>query len=345
MSNLSKIKNAKVIGAGSIGNHMANSIIELGANVNICDISIEALNRTKNSIYPNRYKKWNDNIGLYLYDEVPKIKYDLVVIGTPPDTHKEILLNELKYAPKAILIEKPLFKFNDDINQILNVLSNYSIKIFSGYNHTVSIGINILIDKIKNFEIGEISKIEVKFLENWKGIFKAHPWLDGPADTYLGFWNRGGGALSEHSHGLNLLVYLFNELKLGSLQIKDSKLSLIKNEKVNYDEKCIAQFVSSQNILGYLEQDVITEPTQKTVEIFGQKGKLRWQCNYKDNNDALFLNDNLIEIIEKNRKDDFKTEILHIDKYIDKYNFSPLRLELGINTMEIINKIYSDNIL
>ena len=37
--------------------------------------------------------------------------------------------------------------------------------------------------------------IDVEFREHWEGIFKAHEWLDGPQDSYLGFSQRGGGAI------------------------------------------------------------------------------------------------------------------------------------------------------
>ena len=38
---------------------------------------------------------------------------------------------------------------------------------------------------------------------SWSGIFAAHPWLDGPADTY-GYMEQGGGAL------MNILVIYGN---------------------------------------------------------------------------------------------------------------------------------------
>ena len=52
--------------------------------------------------------------------------------------------------------------------------------------------------------LNEIKYIDVEIREHWQGIFNAHPWLDGPQDSYLGFWKKGGGAISEHSHGINI---------------------------------------------------------------------------------------------------------------------------------------------
>lgn len=56
--------NIKIIGAGSIGNHLAHACRHLGWNVTICDIDDEALSRTKTLIYPGRYQKWDDEIEL-----------------------------------------------------------------------------------------------------------------------------------------------------------------------------------------------------------------------------------------------------------------------------------------
>ena len=54
--------NVKIIGAGSIGNHLANACVAQGLSVTIVDIDKDALDRTKNIIYPERYGNWDNNI-------------------------------------------------------------------------------------------------------------------------------------------------------------------------------------------------------------------------------------------------------------------------------------------
>ena len=83
----------KVIGAGSIGNHLSNASRRLGWDVDICDLDPKALERTRNEIYPGRYGEWDAGIGLYHTDEVPRGGYDYIFIGTsvlsksgPPDS-------------------------------------------------------------------------------------------------------------------------------------------------------------------------------------------------------------------------------------------------------------------
>ena len=102
------MKNIKIYGAGSIGNHLAQASRRMGWNVDICDIDPDALERTKNDIYPARYGKWDDQIGLYNLDEVPRGVYDFIIIGTPPDSHMELARSAVKEGAKVVLVEKPL---------------------------------------------------------------------------------------------------------------------------------------------------------------------------------------------------------------------------------------------
>jgi len=98
----------KIFGAGSIGNHLTQAARRMGWSVDICDIDPEALKRTKNDIYPDRYGEWDDEIGLYNCDNVPVGGYDLIVIGTPPDSHMKLARSAIKEGAKAVLVEKPL---------------------------------------------------------------------------------------------------------------------------------------------------------------------------------------------------------------------------------------------
>ena len=63
----------------------------------------------KNTIYPKRYGKWNNNIKLIDYLKFPEIleknQFDLIIIGTPPHTHLKIFKKLNKYKIKNILVE------------------------------------------------------------------------------------------------------------------------------------------------------------------------------------------------------------------------------------------------
>ena len=107
--------NVIIYGAGSIGNHLAHGCRNKGWNVLICDVDAEALERTKNDIYPARYGKWDEQIRLTTSEKLPDEAFDLAIIGTPPDSHLEIARSVLTAStgsgqanrpPKVLLVEK-----------------------------------------------------------------------------------------------------------------------------------------------------------------------------------------------------------------------------------------------
>src|SRR3954470_7538385 len=98
----------KVIGAGSIGNHLSHASRKLGWSVDLCDTDPKALARTRDEIYPQRYGAWDPAITLVEAREARKGGYDLIIVGTPPDSHMALALAAVEERPKAVLIEKPL---------------------------------------------------------------------------------------------------------------------------------------------------------------------------------------------------------------------------------------------
>ena len=96
----------KIYGAGSIGNHYAYAFRKKSWHIKVFDTDIEALKRMKNQLYPSRYGQWDPAIKLMKQDD--NEYYDLIIIGTPPDTHLKIANKILKNSPPKVLhIEKP----------------------------------------------------------------------------------------------------------------------------------------------------------------------------------------------------------------------------------------------
>ena len=110
----------------------------MGWSVDICDIDTKALERTKNNIYPSRYGKWDDSIGLYDSKEAPTGEYDFIFVGTPPDSHMQLARLAVKENAKVILIEKPLC--TPDLNgaqELLNEANASNCMVFVGYDHAI----------------------------------------------------------------------------------------------------------------------------------------------------------------------------------------------------------------
>jgi len=333
----------KIYGAGSIGNHLAHACRCKNWDVTLCDIDMDSLERTKNDIYPSRYGSWDENIRLAKVDALKNEKFDLVIIGTPPDTHMKLAFDVLKSAPpRALLIEKPLcLPSLEGCNELLSLAKSTGTFVAVGYNHTLTKNSQLAEEILGSGILGSALTITAMFREHWKGIFSAHPWLDGPHDSYLGFSERGGGASGEHSHAVNIWQHFSHVLNMGKIVEVSAMLDIVKNTKVNYDQLCFLNVKTSEGLMGNVIQDVITEPAKKNLRIQGTSGFLEWYVNWDKHNDMLRYGGNKGEIkdelIKKTRPDDFIGEINHIEDILEGNNeASPISLERGLDTMLVV---------
>jgi len=335
----------KIYGAGSIGNHLAQASRRMGWSVDICDIDPKALERTKNDIYPSRYGEWDDNIGLYNCNDMPIGIYDFVIIGTPPDSHMSLARAAVKEGAKIILVEKPLCA--PDLNgaqELLNEAKEKNCTVFIGYDHAISKSALHMAKALGDKIVGNPLTIDVEFREHWGGIFAAHPWLDGPSDTYLGFWKKGGGACGEHSHAINLWQMFSHSAECGRIVEVNANMEYVKNDKVSYDSICLMQVKTESGLIGRIVQDVITQPTRKYARVQGDNGFVEWYCGNKPGIDTIISGKNnkdlKVKEISKTRPDDFYQEMLHIESIINsdkKENTSEISLTKGLETMMVIS--------
>ncbi|GAK49460.1 dehydrogenase-like protein [Candidatus Moduliflexus flocculans] len=336
--------NVKIYGAGSIGNHLAHACRKKGWEVLICDRDATALARTQAEIYPSRYRKWDDAIRLTTIEHLPNEPFDIVIIGTPPDTHLEIAEDVLQTnAPKLLLIEKPVCPPSlVKAQYVLELAKKAGTIACVGYNHTLTENTKKSEQFLAHQTIGQPLTISAKFREHWGGIFRAHPWISGPQDTYLGFWERGGGASGEHSHAINIWQHFARCCGFGRVVEVSAMLDMVEEQGANYDRVCLLHVKTEQGFVGDIAQDVVTEPAQKQVRIEGSHGYIEWYCNIENGYDAVMAWDGKNapskEMLPKTRPDDFNNEIEHLDALLHGLNpqESPIALERGLDTMLVI---------
>jgi predicted dehydrogenase len=339
----------KVLGAGSIGNHMSQASRSLGWSVTLCDTDAAALERTKNSIYPGRYGRWDDDIELRLADEAPVGGFDLIIIGTPPDSHMALALAALEEAPRGILVEKPLC--GPDLTGAQDLFEKAraaGVEVFVGYDHVVGRAACTAVESTSGGRIGDIKTLDVEFREYWGGIFAAHPWLDGPWDSYLGYWQRGGGASGEHSHATNLWQHFAHALGVGRVVEVAATLDYIRDGRVDYDSLCLLNLRTEGGMVGRVVQDVVTTPPRKWARIQGSNGFVEWHCGFEPGCDAVIEKrgdgePSTTKII-KTRPDDFIQELGHIQAYMNGVERQPdITLERGLDTMMVVAAAHLSN--
>jgi predicted dehydrogenase len=337
----------KIYGAGSIGNHYAYACRKKNWDVTIFDKDVKALERTKKKIYVSRYGRWDSKIKLL--DKDNNNYYDIIIIGTPPDSHLSIALNAIKFKPKVIHIEKPFCTPDlKGLKQLINKSRQSKTKIVVGYNHLHTKCVDYVRSFLKNKEkLGKIKSLYAYNKESWSGIFAAHPWLKGPQDSYLGNYKSGGGATNEHSHALNLLLYFIDFLNLGKIKKIQCYMNFIKNSSVNYDSYCNINFKTSKNCLANIIQDVTSESYEKLLIIQGTKGYVKIISNYNKSNDAveIFQKNKKIILFKKKRPDDFKGHASHLEQIaMGKIKKSPVSFQSAIKNSIILSACYKSAI-
>lgn len=334
----------KIIGAGSIGNHLAHACRLLGWDVTVVDASDVSLNRMRDEIYPSRYGKWDEQIHLYTPALAPRGNFDCIFIGTPPDTHMALALQAIEEQPRILVIEKPLCQPTEKAFIQLAELSarrrNFSkdTMVLVGYNHLVTPAVQYLADQTAH---NTVKNISVRWQESWLGIFKAHPWLKGPWSSYLGFTDRGGGASGEHSHGLNLCQYLAHRAGWGRIVQVSSDFHFVQEDNCNYDITVGFRMTTESGHKCDVFQDVVTEPAIKKAHVQTlQLGNISWSHRGEGTHDTVMTPDHGGEYaVKMTRPDDFKYEVAHIADLLsdrEHYADSPLHIKRGIETMQVL---------
>ncbi|MCG8508388.1 MAG: Gfo/Idh/MocA family oxidoreductase [Rhodospirillales bacterium] len=328
----------KIFGAGSIGNHLAHAARAKGWSVTLCDVDPAALERTREDIYPTRYGAWDEVIETYTNDAAPKGGFDFIFVGTPPDSHISLALAALEEGPRAVLVEKP-FATPDlaGCQELYEKAARAGVRAFVGYDHIVARSTGEASAQVQN--VGDVQAITVLFREHWKGIFNAHPWLDGPADTYLGYWERGGGALGEHSHATNLWQHFAHTAGAGRVCEVTANLDYVEDARARYDRIAMLHLKTEQGLIGDVVQDVVTLPPHKSARIQGTNGAVEWQCRASPYMDFVRLVsvDGVQETpFEKTRPDDFIQELDHMEQAMEGGPESPISIERGLDTMLVI---------
>lgn len=305
---------AKIVGAGSIGNHLTHALRTCGVDVTIVDVDQAALHRTRNVIYPERYGSFDDSIRLAHPSEIGDEAFDLCVIGTPPDTHLSLATGELQRKHTAILIEKPLAPpGTQQLGSFLFASLASSTRVMTAYNQRLKKNTDMFLEKAKSPALGPLISIKGRMREDWEGILKAHPWLSDATQSYLGHTSRGGGALYEHSHAIDFALFIAHELGQGRPEKVKARLDKVEHDTGSYDREAHLSIEMSSGLRVEVDQDLHTWPADKSLDAKFENGSLRWEM-HSDRDSVIVTLGNKIETFEipKARPDDFLPEIRHV---------------------------------
>lgn len=344
-------KTIRIVGAGSIGNHIAHAARSRGWGVTLTDVDPDALRRTREEIYPGRYGAWDDGIALKLAEDAADDAADVVYIGTPPDSHLALAngLLDMATPPRAVIIEKPLS--GPDLTGWQDFATRCAEKgVFGGvgYNHCLGANTVRADALIRDGVLGQLQTISTRTREHWQGIFDAHPWLAGPGASYLGFSARGGGAMGEHSHALNIWQHFAHVAGHGRVTDVSATLDWVDADGASYDRSAFVTLRTETGLTGDVIQDVVTRPTEKSARLQGDAGFIEWQVNAQPGEDRVVAGgpgrDPEVTPIRKTRADDFIAVIDHLAQVLDgAVTSSPIALARGLETLVVIAAVFKSD--
>lgn len=335
----------KIIGAGSIGNHHAQACRSMGWEVTVVDNDPAALLRMKNDIYPKRYGAWDESIKLFETSKAPKGGFDVIYLGTPPHVRMKVALEAIKENPRVLQMEKPASTPTlEGVKAFVSEMKKHKkTAVIVGFNHIVAENTKTVEKIIAENNFGKLLSLEAGIRSHWGNILKAHPWLKGPQDTYLGYWKKGGGAGGEHSHGLNLWQHFAHTLGMGRVAEVGALFDYVKENGAEYDRQCLLNLKTEKGLVGRVVQDVLTDPKKKWVDLQFENGSIEWWNDVTQTTDEVIVNVRGKEpqkiTIEKSRTGEFLKEAEHIGDLLSgkiKIKDSPIRFERGAATSLVL---------
>ncbi len=336
------MKRVKIIGAGSIGNHLSHAARTLGWHVDLCDLDPAALERTRSSIYPERYGQWDEGIVLHVAGDAPIGGHDAIFVGTPPDSHLALARAAIAEGPSLVHLEKPVCP--PDLlgaDALVASARENDVVVTVGYDLVLGAAFLRMESLIEELPLGPIQTIDVETREHWGGIFEAHPWLDGPKDSYLGFWERGGGSAGEHSHGLNMWQHLAQLVGAGHVIEVSAAADYVEEGGLSYDKLMAANLKTESGLVGRCIQDVVTRPARKWARVQGTDGFVEWEYGGAPGMHVVRYGvegeETQQEMFEARRHEDFIAEVRHMEQLLEgDIESSPIDISRGLDTMLVI---------
>tara|TARA_B100000989_G_C19477676_1_gene443671 strand:+ start:176 stop:1072 length:897 start_codon:yes stop_codon:yes gene_type:complete len=295
--------NVLIIGFGSAGFRHAEIFNSLKSKVHI-------ISKRNNSKYLN----------LSNLSKIIDYKFNLILISNETNLHYQTLKKVNKYLLKnsrtICLVEKPLFHKNYKFEF-------YKKNIFVAYNlrfHPLIIKLKKLIDLNK---IYHVSLRCYSYLPNWKKInYKK---------TYSAQKNKGGGVHNDLSHEIDLIYFLFGD-------IRSSKTILKKISDLQISSKDILMMIgeTKKNIHFSLNLTYFSKIPERTIIVDGKN----FNAHLDFINNTLIIKNKTKRYKISSKIDLMKSSFLNMNKSIISKNMNNLcKFTTGLKIVRLLDEI------
>jgi len=315
--------NILVVGAGSIGKRHLKNLLHIGI-----DTSNLIVVETRDDRRAEVQSLGLDNIFQSIDDATLNHKIDAAIICSPTSLHIEHAI-QLATNNVHLMIEKPLSRDLQDIDQLKNIVEENNLAVLMAYIFRFSPLTKKVKELLNNNSIGEILYVRGEFSEylpDW------HPYED-YRSYYMAEKTQGGGSILDQSHIMDLIHYLFGGFK--TVSAFNSKLSSLK---INADDTAEMIVNLKSGVLASIHTDIFGRNHKKYLEIKGEDGNILWDhysnsvCLY----DAKEKRTTVFDDFSKDFNNVYIDEIRHFINCCKSKENPIANLQDGIDTMKLI---------
>jgi predicted dehydrogenase len=248
-----------VIGAGSIGQRHIGLFSKRVRDIAIVDPIEEKRSQANEKFGITKLFKSIDEALNYQ-------KYDIAAICTPPHVHLDAA-EKCAHHGAHLFIEKPLGIGTSGWADLSMHCSQKGLVNYVAYCHRFIPYTDKLIEIVGSGRIGRVVHANLRwgsYLPDW------HPWED-YRTYFMSRKEEGGGALSDESHGIDLMRYVLGEI-VGVSAIVDTVSDL---EITSDDVACLNLRLKSRAI-AQINFDIQARYPRINFEIVGTEGTVIW---------------------------------------------------------------------
>lgn len=315
-----------LMGVGSIGERHAKNLKSL-----IADASIDAFDPSSERLTEVCKRNEIRPVDKNAIDRT----YDCVLVCTPPVTHVELALRALD-AGSNVFIEKPLSSDLSDVDKLSLSSEKNGLLAFVAYNFRFNKGLGMVRKMALEQKYGKVIHTAAYFgqyLPDWR------PWQD-YRKSYTANRIMGGGIISDGSHEVDYLVWMFG-------RPKHVQSNFATTNTLSADTEAIADvLLSFKDMPAYIHLDFVRREYKRAVELLCERGIVYWSLSEDVVKvfDATAKQWNLIPLNEA-VNDMYLSEISHVVDCINSRKKSDvISLENGISTLKLSDAIYNSGL-
>jgi predicted dehydrogenase len=249
-----------VVGMGSIGRRHARVFKAAGVtNIAGADLRQDRLDQARQEIGLSE-------LGTDYRAMMAKKRFDAVLVTLPSAYHTPVARAAAE-AGSHLFIEKPVSDVQDGLDEVEKIATDKKLIAYTAYCYRFAPSSERMKQVIDSGVLGRILCVRLKistYLPDW------HPWED-YRKFYMAHLDQGGGARLDESHGIDLLRWMFGDIK--SVYALVDKVSDLE---INADDLTTMVLRFKNGIVGEAHFDLLGRTPRIDAEVIGSEGTLLW---------------------------------------------------------------------